>query len=188
MAARRLETWRGVKKASTTRLDLDGMAFASPGICRPDLVTGPGNVETRARDWCRIWGSSRVTVVTTNKVRNWMIFVTIIVIKNRAGHSFLFQLCHLVVSFFSIGGARVIFSIGGARVRVGGAVFVVWLFITPAVIVWIVITWIIIFVQVVALEIIFVDSQIIVVGQRIVVNGRIIPELIIVPLVTPKNW
>ena len=69
-------------------LDFYGGVVSSPGIRRPDLVTGRGKVDMRARDPCRSLGSSRVTVATTNVVFNRTRFVTIIVIKNRAGHSF----------------------------------------------------------------------------------------------------
>ena len=60
----------------------------SPGIRRPDLVTGRGNVDVRARDLCWSLGLSRVTVAMTNVVWNRTRFVTIIVIKKRAGYSF----------------------------------------------------------------------------------------------------
>ena len=69
-------------------LDFYGSVVSLPGICRPNLVTGRGNVDTRARDPCRSLGSSRVTVATMNVVFNRTRFVTIIVIKNRAGHFF----------------------------------------------------------------------------------------------------
>ena len=70
------------------RWDFYGGVVSLPGIRRPDLVNGRGNVGTRARDLCQSFGSSRVMVATMNVVWNRTRFITIIVIKKRAGHSF----------------------------------------------------------------------------------------------------